>query len=89
MPISIAMQIQGLELYSTGIIDQSACRGEITYDHTALIIGYGVENGREYWMLKNSWGTYWGEKGYMRILITNDSIGVCGVNFYPIYPNFV
>ena len=88
MPVSIAMQITGLELYKEGIIDESACPGEIYFDHTAVIVGYGYSGSTEFWILKNSWGVEWGEKGFMRVKITNDSMGVCGINFYPIYPNF-
>lgn len=36
-------------------------------DHSVVLVGYGIENGIEYWMILNSWGDYWGEKGYMRL----------------------
>ena len=80
--------IDGLILYESGIIDETACPGTIVYDHTVLIVGYGTSGTTDYWIVKNSWGSDWGEYGYARIKITTDSIGVCGVHYYPIAANF-
>lgn len=38
-----------------------------------------------YWIIQNSWGAGWGEGGFMRILRTNDSTGVCAINTYPMH----
>jgi len=80
-PVAVAIEADTryFQLYSGGIIDSPSCG--TTLDHGVLIVGYGEENGKKYWLLKNSWSTTWGEKGYFRILrsdSTNDP-GICGV----------
>jgi len=50
-----------------------------------VIIGYGNEKGLEYWIIKNQYGTRWGERGFGRIKI-EDGAGICGINQYVIIP---
>jgi hypothetical protein len=70
--------------YTSGIIDSiDICKPNL--DHAVLLVGYGSENGRDYWIVKNTWGSDWGENGYVRILISS-GYGVCGVNMTPLFP---
>ena len=85
-PISIAIEADKLvfQQYSSGIFDNTKCG--TTMDHAVMLVGYGSENGQDYFILRNSWGTTWGEKGYMRIAAV-DGVGICGMNQQPQYTN--
>jgi cathepsin L len=54
-------------------------------DHAVEIVGYGSENGIDYWKVRNSWSDTWGEAGYVRIQKSSstDDIGVCGIAAEP------
>ncbi|XP_006661549.1 ervatamin-C-like [Oryza brachyantha] len=72
--------------YSTGVF-QGYC-GTST-NHVVLVVGYGkIPDGPRYWIVKNSWGEGWGEKGYIRMIRDIDSDkGICGITTYPLYPD--
>lgn len=55
--------------FGSGVFDDKTCsRRRSDVDHAILIIGYGRENGQDYWLIKNSWGTTsWGEEGYGKV----------------------
>ena len=73
-PIAIAIQANQLafQLYSGGVLTEK-CGTQL--DHGVLIAGYGTENYTDYWLIKNSWGSHWGETGYIKIclLYTSDA----------------
>lgn len=58
-------------------------------DHGVLAVGYGTDNGVDFWKIKNSWGGSWGEQGFIRIIKTDSSssIGQCGVAQAASYPH--
>jgi len=51
--------------YKSGIYEYTA--GDLVGGHAVRIVGYGTENGVDYWKVANSWDWYWGEAGYFRI----------------------
>ncbi|RJQ35689.1 hypothetical protein C4566_00135 [Candidatus Parcubacteria bacterium] len=57
--------------YSGGIYQHTD--GQFLGGHAVLIVGYGTYDGFDYWIVKNSWGEDWGEGGYFRILVGDDS----------------
>lgn len=84
--IAISADTRYFQSYSGGILDSSTCYTSL--DHGVLITGYGEENGKKYWLVKNSWGPTWGMDGYVKILrseSTNDA-GVCGIAMMPSFP---
>lgn len=87
-PVAVAIEADTkvFQFYKEGIISSLDCGTDL--DHAVLIVGYGTENGVDYWKVKNSWGDTWGEDGYVRILRSNDTNdpGICGIASQPSYP---
>ncbi|KAI0981579.1 hypothetical protein GJ496_002894 [Pomphorhynchus laevis] len=81
-PVSVGMDASQSDFlsYSSGIYDNPRCSSTVL-NHAVLLVGFGelTENGkiREYWLLKNSWGTSWGEKGYFKLPRNENNF--CGV----------
>ncbi|KAK3432985.1 hypothetical protein EUGRSUZ_D00502 [Eucalyptus grandis] len=88
-PVSVAIEGGGFDFqfYSTGVFTGS-CGTDI--DHAVTAVGYGKTSGSggtKYWLMKNSWGTGWGEKGYMRIQKdVSSKAGLCGLATEASYP---
>jgi C1A family cysteine protease len=85
-PVSVSIEADKLcfQLYKTGVFDNVKCG--TTLDHAVLAVGYGNEGGQDYWLVKNSWGTSWGEEGYIKIAAV-DGDGICGIQVGPLYPS--
>jgi len=88
-PLAVAIQADQrvFQMYSKGIFDDAKCG--TTLDHATLVVGWGKEQGQEYWIMKNSWGTTWGEQGYMRLAIKENDAGICGIQSDAVFPTGV
>jgi C1A family cysteine protease len=84
--VAISADTRVFQSYTSGVITSSSCYTSL--DHGVLAVGYGTENGIEYYLVKNSWGESWGENGYVKIGrsdSTNDA-GICGIAMDPSFP---
>jgi cathepsin H len=87
-PVSVAFQVvDDFRLYKRGIYSSDQCKaGPKDVNHAVLIVGYGTEPdvGRPYWIVKNSWGTDWGEDGYFKIARGRNMCGIATCASYPV-----
>ena len=66
-PIACGIAVtEEFENYTQGIFQDKT--GDLNIVHDISIVGYGVENGIKYWVVRNSWGSHWGESGFARVI---------------------
>ncbi|XP_059663548.1 ervatamin-B-like [Cornus florida] len=85
-PVSVAIDASGyaFQLYSGGVFS-GFCKTSL--NHGVTVVGYGVDSGRKYWLVRNSWGTGWGERGYIRMERGSaGKKGICGIAAEASYP---
>lgn len=82
-PVDIAMDVtSSFQLYSSGYYDETSCYSDPDLlNHEMVAVGYGYNNGRLYYIIRNSWGASWGLSGYAYVYE-----GVCGVDADPVEP---
>ncbi|CAB3380109.1 Hypothetical predicted protein [Cloeon dipterum] len=77
--------VASFQQYKKGVYSASDCRAN-SKNHSLAIVGYGTENGQDYWLVKNSWGSGWGDKGYIKIARNkNNFCGIANDVFVPLY----
>ncbi|KAI4879794.1 hypothetical protein NFI96_027058 [Prochilodus magdalenae] len=84
-PISVAIDAghHSFQLYRSGVYDEPACGKRM--NHAVLVVGYGTYRRRKhYWLVKNSWGTRWGNRGYIRM--SRNKWKQCGISNYAVVP---
>jgi C1A family cysteine protease len=89
-PVAVAIEADTryFQFYSGGILDSVECGTKL--DHGVLIVGYGEEDGKKYWLVKNSWSSSWGEDGYVKIARSDsrNNDGICGIAMSPSFIKF-
>merc|ERR1712194_698553 len=86
-PLSIAFNVGEASLfYDTGVLDAAECEKNKDEDlnHAINLVGYGTENGKDYWLIRNSWSTYWGDEGYFKVVRGKRDCGVSTDAGYPL-----
>ena len=84
-PISVAIDAESdFQFYESGVFESDDC-SSTALDHAVTVVGYGVSHsGKKYYIIKNSWGTDWGEDGY--IYFSRDVNNMCGILENTCYP---
>ncbi|EFA01283.1 uncharacterized protein LOC658343 [Tribolium castaneum] len=85
-PVSVAIHVDSrtFHKYKSGVYNNPSCRGGL--NHAVVIVGYGRERGVDYWLVKNSWGAGWGQKGYVKM--ARNRRNQCGIATHASYPVF-
>lgn len=79
-PIAISLNAEWMQFYVGGISDPLFCNSK-HLDHAVLLVGFGkgktiLGHETNYWLIKNSWGSHWGEKGYLKIVRGTNKCGL-------------
>jgi len=87
MPVAVAIDVlPSFVFYTSGVYYDATCKNDINdLDHEVLAVGYGTtEDGQDYWLVKNSWSTHWGNEGFIMMARNRDNL--CGIATQPNYP---
>ena len=84
-PIAVKIHVnENFVMYRSGVYYDTACRDAQRVNHAVLVVGYGTDSvGGNFWVVKNSWGSEWGEKGYIRM--ARNTVHDCGITSVAFY----
>jgi len=75
-PIACGINANAILDYKGGILDLPNESKEV--DHIISIVGWGYDenSSKQYWVVRNSWGEYWGEMGFVRVVLGDNQLGL-------------
>jgi len=86
-PVSVTVEADKIAFqgYTGGILNSAACGTNL--DHAITAVGFGNKDGQSYYIVRNSWGPTWGDKGYIMIAAVEGTKGICGIQQTSVWPN--
>merc|ERR1719161_2968077 len=82
-PLVVAVDASPWSFYGSGIFN--SCKRDATLNHAVVLVGYGLQGAKGYWMIRNSWGSDWGMNGYIKLSrqTTATKATFCGMDYKP------
>lgn len=87
-PVSVAINAESyqFQFYKKGVFDWTGCPNKDSdLDHGVGVVGYGTQEGKDYWIVRNSWSSTWGDNGYI-LMARGDGVNTCGILDDASYP---
>lgn len=81
-PVAISVDASSWSAYESGVYN--GCNQKTPeIDHAVVLMGYGEEDGKKYWLIRNSWSPNWGEIGYIKVARFDTEGEICGMDVTP------
>ena len=77
-PVKASVNAEPLQNYTGGILYDSPNVRNATHNHGVSVVGWGFDGSVQFWIVRNSWGEYWGEMGFFRIELGKNLLGIEG-----------
>jgi len=79
-PMSIAIDASQWSSYTGGVMDSASCSSSPRkMDHAVQLVGYNADADEPYWIVRNSWNTNWGEDGFIRLKMGENTCGIANL----------
>lgn len=85
LAVGIKADDKQFQMYKSGVLDYDCDNSDKAIDHAVVVEGYGTENGKDYWLVRNSWSQEWGLDGYVKMVRGKCMCGICKMASYPVF----